>query len=362
MQVSQTSITDFLGAPGARFTIPPYQRAYSWTEDQCFELWLDIKRAARSGTRHFTGTLICAAGIEDSLEIVDGQQRITTMTLLIAALCAHLRETGTNKGELSTQAMTERYLVNGSTPKLTLQRDDAATLGAVIANATGGNTPLPNDPAERITSNLRFFRDAIKATLQDEERPLTLQEVWAGITSLYLIKAQVVDVSQAQRVFESLNSKGRPLNLADLSRNYLLLSESHEEQERLYNEYWSKMEELFAPDPGSLRLNSAIKGWLTVRFRKVRLRSVESVYSGFKQYVEDTYDGTKEDLLREMRGFCLMWAEQYRFHAVKKFKSSYDWAINGAPTLTAGYKLKKAHNEEYAQRVREELKRVDANW
>ena len=91
------------------------------------------------------------------------------------------------------------------------------------------------------------------------------------------------------------------------------------------------------------------------------MKSTETVYSGFKQYVEDEYDGTKEDLLHELRGFCLVWAENYRYHAVKKFKSSYDWARNGAPTLTANYKLKPASNPEYAERVRKELKSVDTN-
>lgn len=363
MQVSQTSIVSFLETPNARFVIPPYQRAYSWTTDQCFELWLDIKRAARNKRRHFTGTMICVES-NGATEIVDGQQRITTIVLLLCALCNHLRHTSGDLAGLSAHEVAQRYLLDGDAPKLTLQRDDEDTLRAVVASASGSShpQPLPQKPAPRIIENLHFFQEAMTETLSAQERHLTLEELWQGITSLYVIEAQVENTGQAQLVFESLNSKGRPLNLADLSRNYLLLAESHEEQVRLYEEYWSKMEELFAPDPGSLRLNSAIKGWLAVRFRNVRLRSVESVYSGFKQYVEDEYDGTKEDLLREMRGFCLMWAEQYRYHAVKKFKSSYDWAINGAPTLTAGRPLKKATNEAYAQKVREELKHVDANW
>jgi hypothetical protein len=86
------------------------------------------------------------------------------------------------------------------------------------------------------------------------------------------------------------------------------------------------------------------------------------VYSSFKKYVEDQYRGDKEPVLRELRGFSLMWAENYRYHGTKKYKSGSAWAEIGAPTLTSGYKLKKADNEEYAERVRRELRNVDSRW
>lgn len=356
MDVRQVSLVDLLGAPGARFAIPPYQRAYAWGSEQCRELWLDIKRAARKGTRHFTGTLLITQGCP--AQVVDGQQRLTTLTLLICALCVHLREMGGAVDGQDARALAERFLLDGSAPKLTLQRADADALQAVIAQATGASAPAPGSAsaAPTVADAFAFFR----RSFAEDGTPLSA--IWSGIQLLFAIEARMEDSIQAQTVFESLNSKGRALNIADLSRNYLLLSESRAEQMRLYREYWRQMEELFAPDPGSLRLNSAVKGWLSVRFRGVRLRSTESVYSGFKQYVGDEYTGTKEDLLREMRGFCLVWAENYRYHAVKKFKSAFDWAVNGAPTLTAGYPLKKAHDEAYANRVREELKRVNVDW
>lgn len=341
MDVRQTSLVDLLGAPGSRFAIPPYQRTYAWTEEQCFELWLDIKRAARKGKRHFTGTMIITEGMP--AQIVDGQQRLTTLTLLICALRPHLAD-------------ADRFLLEDGAPKLILQSDDAETLATIIAGAVRQDTSIPEGPAENIVNAFAFFQ----RLLVEDGTPV--ETIWKGINLLFAIEARMEDSVRAQTVFESLNSKGRALNIADLARNYLLLSESRTEQERLYSEYWQQMEGLFAPDPGSLRLASAVKGWLSMRFRIVRLRNADSVYSGFKRYVEDEYVGTKEDLLREMRGFCLVWAENYRYHAVKKFKSACSWAINGAPTLTAGRPLKKAHDEAYAKRVRAELQRVDANW
>lgn len=341
MNVRQTSLVDLLGAPGARFAIPPYQRTYAWTEEQCFELWLDIKRAARKGKRHFTGTMIITEGAP--AQIVDGQQRLTTLTLLICALRPHLAD-------------ADRFLLEDGAPKLLLQPEDAEALATVISRTASLGTSAPEGPAGNIVNAHAFFQ---RLLAEDATPP---EAIWKGANLLFAIEARVENSVRAQAAFESLNSKGRALNIADLARNYLLLSESRTEQERLYSEYWQQMEELFAPDPGSLRLASAVKGWLSMRFRIVCLRSADSVYSGFKRYVEDEYVGTKEDLLREMRGFCLVWAENYRYHAVKKFKSAYGWAINGAPTLTAGRPLKKARNEAYASRVRAELKHVDANW
>lgn len=364
MQIRQQRLLGFIGAPGVQLMIPAYQRPYSWTRDQCFELWLDIQRAARSGNAHFAGTVLFSSeqpcdGMR-RIAVIDGQQRVTTATLLLAALCRYLRESGQNLPGASAADLAAAYLslpsATGPRPKLVLSRTDHDTLRAVVGELAGFDVPAPAQPARNIIDNLAFFAE------QMADPAFDVQALWRGLGLLDIIGAEVDDPDQAQLVFESLNSKGRPLTVADLVRNYLLLSESRAEQARLYREYWVPMQELFAPDPGSLRLDSAIKGWLAVRFRKTRMRSPELVYSGFKQYAEDTYEGTKEDLLCELRGFCLVWAENYRFHAVKKFKSSHEWAINGAPTLTAGYQLKKADNEEYAARVRAELKAVDARW
>lgn len=365
MQIQQQGLLSFIGAPGVQLMIPAYQRPYSWTRDQCFELWLDIQRAARTGRAHFAGAILFSGeqpcdGMR-RIAVIDGQQRVTTATLLVAALCRHLRENGQSlPGGLTPADLAAAYLslpsATGPQPKLVLSRADRDTLHAVVGELADFAAPAPAQPARAIIDNLTFFAE------QMADPAFDAQALWRGLGLLGVIGAEVDDPDQAQLVFESLNSKGRPLTVADLVRNYLLLSESRTEQARLYREYWAPMQELFAPDPGSLRLDSAIKGWLAVRFRKTRMRSPELVYSGFKQYVEDAYDGTKEDLLRELRGFCLVWAENYRFHAVKKFKSSHEWAINGAPTLTAGYELKKADNEEYAARVRAELKAVDARW
>lgn len=389
VRIAQEPLLDFIATPDTQLVVPTYQRPYSWKADQCLELWLDIQRAARRERPHFAGTILYATepGERRTVRrsVIDGQQRVTTLSLLLAALCQHLHEQGLAVGGQDAAAIARRYLAQedalaaagpsevarpagreapcapagGHAPcRLLLSPRDASTFAALVASLPEAPDPasLPAPRAARLLESLAFFR------AQMAEPGFDAELLWRGIGLLTVIDAELDDPDQAQAVFESLNSKGRPLTVADLVRNYLLLAESPGEQQRLHQEYWQPMEGLFAPDPGSLRLDSAIKGWLSVRFRKTRMRSPELVYSGFKRYVEDVYDGTKEDLLRELRGFCLMWAENYRFHAVKKYRSAFSWAINGAPTLTAGYALRPADDEAYAERVRAELRSADGRF
>ena len=358
MQTRKDTLLDLLGTPNTRFVIPAYQRLYAWKERQCRELWLDVHRAARADASHFVGTLLYSdEGRDDAgarrLAVIDGQQRLTTLTLILVALARHLAAVGAALPGIDAASITERFLRAGddaqARAKLALSRDDGPTLDAIIAGA-----PLPAHPSENVVGNLAFFEGLMAA---DDFDAATL---WTGLEHLFVIDAAVGADDNAQLIFESLNSKGKPLTTADLVRNYLLLAESHDEQTRLYDEYWDPIEGMFQPDPGSLRLDNAIQGWLSVRFRKVRAKGAGEVYSVFKRYVEDEFDGTAESLLAELRSFCMVWAENYRYHAVKKYKSAVKWAKNGAATLVSHYEKKPAANAAYAEKVRREHDAVDA--
>lgn len=360
MQTENTALLELLGAPHVRFVIPAYQRLYSWKERQCRELWLDLHRAAKADASHFAGTLLYSQESPDPagyarLAIIDGQQRLTTLTLLLEALRRYLAKTGAALEDgTDASAIQTRYLrasaAEGAPAKLVLSRNDRATLDAVLDGA-----PLPENASRNVQDNLALFQSLMDAEGFDA------QTLWRGVKKLFVISAEAGADDNAQLIFESLNSKGKPLTTADLVRNYLLLAQSHEEQARLYDEYWAPIEGMFQPDPGSLRLDNAIQGWLSVRFRKVRARGRDEVYSVFKQYVEDEYTGTAEALLHELRGFCMVWAENYRYHAVKKYKSAFKWAENGATTLVSHYEKKKSSDEGYAEALRAKMDSVDAS-
>ncbi|WP_165056764.1 MULTISPECIES: DUF262 domain-containing protein [unclassified Adlercreutzia] len=390
MKTSNDALLGLLGREHVQFVVPTYQRLYSWKHRQCEELWLDVHRAAKSNLTHFVGTLLYEQDAEDAagitrLAVVDGQQRLTTLTLMLAAFARYLDAhadadasvdaasierrflkttpadgaadaagaTGTSAGAAGTLAdggtSTGALADAASQAKLLLSRTDRDTLLAVVAREE-----LPENPSENVMANLAFFEGKMA---EDGFDPAAF---WRGVNLLFVVGAQVDRSDNAQLIFESLNSKGLPLTTADLVRNYLLLAETHAEQTRLYDEYWSPIEGMFAPDPGSLRLDNAIQGWLSLRFRKVRAKGTGEVYSVFKRYVEDEFEGTTESLLAELRNFSLVWAENYRYHAVKKFRSSFNWAINGAPTLVADRKLKETDHEGAAQKYNEAMSAVDA--
>lgn len=338
MQTHNKALLDLLGQPGVTFVVPAYQRAYSWQERECQELWLDLHRAAKSETGHFMGTFLYS--LESSrVAVVDGQQRLTTVTLILVALVRFLRARKASLERVRADEIERKYLLvdcageDEAGGKLVLSRNDRDTLFAVVRDM-----PLPTGASDAILSNLAVFERLM------QEEGFDPEALWAGLEQMTVIAARIEVNDPAQHIFESLNSKGLPLTTADLVRNYLLLAESHEERERLYDGYWEVIEGVFQPDPGSLRLDNAIQGWLSVRFRKVRAKGAGEVYSVFKRYMEEEFTGTTENLLRELRNFCMVWAENYRYHAVKKYRSSGDWAVNGAPTLTAGYELKAPGN------------------
>lgn len=350
--MSQQSLAAFLGKEDARFEIPVFQRPYSWTRLPCEDFWHDIMRAAATNRPHFMGTLLFLHAPEqqpgcERLVIIDGQQRLTTASLIIAALASHLRASSEGSASPTADELASRFLLNADgSPKLAPTLNDRTTYQALLSGCA-----LPKRPAARFEENGALFRAKM------DEDGFRASQVIAGLELSYMLVVELEDRSQAQSVFESLNSKGMPLTTADLVRNCLLITKSRDEQTRLYREYWVPIQQMFGPDPGSVRLDNAILGWLSVRFPKVRAQTSKAAYGIFKRYLEESYRGTTEDLLDELRGFCMVWAENYRYHAVKKFRSA-DWAKNGPKTLVSDRPLKKPDTDAYDVGFRD----VDARW
>lgn len=330
MQTKQELFLDLLGTEDTQFVIPVYQRVYSWGLQQCKGLWQDINRSGRTGNAHFIGTVLYAPDrfaktAQHQLDVIDGQQRMTTLTIVIAALVKYLRTHGATADGLTADDISGMFLHvktgDGAAAKLILSLNDCPTLEAVV-NAT----PMPERPSERITENLDYFYGEM------EKSDFDADVLWAGMKVLTVIDAELDRGDNPQLIFESLNARGVPLTTADLVRNYLLIAMDHDEQTRLYKEYWEPIEVMFGDDPGAEKLNAAIRTWLSIRFPKVRIHDKSETYSVFKTYIEDEHAGTPEELLDELRGFCFMWAENYNFHEVKEFRCM-NWAKGKRRTL-----------------------------
>ena len=326
MITKQERFLDFLGQENLQFIIPVYQRPYAWTKRQCEELWDDIMRSGVQGTSHFMSMVLFREFADDSglrkIDVIDGQQRIATMTIMLSAFEARLRGAGASAAPQGVAAddICARYLRVGADadPKIRLLSFDYNTLKAVMSG-----TELPAKPSHRVVENYEFFSKKFA------EEGFDANVFWAGLQQLLVIDAELGEKDKAQGIFESLNTKGIPLTTADLVRNFLLVGETREQQEYLYKEYWNPIELMFGEDRDSLKLNSGLRMWLSIRYRKKHIRDKSQTYNVFKSYMTEEYDGTTEELLSELRSFCLMWAENFKFNEAKFFRSNMDWAKEG---------------------------------
>lgn len=335
MIASEQNLLEFLGAQDTQLVIPVYQRVYSWTERQCEELWADLQRCGAADKAHFMGTLLYTEeGASDSsmrrLDLIDGQQRMATITLLLLALRNALRKGEMTIDGTSADNIDARFLhvhdVKGVQLKLLLSRSDRETLAALIDE---GELPEEDELSTYLTDNLAFFE---KRMMQQQ----AISQVWTGLQKLYVIAAKLEAGDQPQLVFESLNSKGMPLRPSDLIRNLLFVHFGYDEQVRLYKQYWDPIDTLFANDPEGTRLNAALHGWLVKHAPKLLVRDKNEIYDAFKAYVRNMHSDNLEDLLKSINRYCTDFATNPNSPGAKK---SLDWAMGKREGLISERKL-----------------------
>lgn len=286
----------------SQFIIPVFQRDYSWSEENCRQLWKDLLAIADAGPDrgHFIGSVVyiqtgdSSAGFTRWL-LIDGQQRVTTLTLLLTALRDHIRETGwQGSDDGPTVKRIDAYFLRNLQEegereiKLKLRRHDDATLQALINGQSE-----PANPSARIRDNYDLFRE-----LLEDADPET---VYRGLNRLLLVDVTLDrGIDDPQLIFESLNSTGVDLTPSDLIRNFILMRLPEKEQTRLYETYWSRIEELFR---GSERVfDNFIRDYLALRSGSTKLERSDRVYDAFRRAFADIGEDVPslEQLLREL--------------------------------------------------------------
>lgn len=231
-----------------RFAVPVYQRRYSWGETQCRQLWADIVTVGRHPERtHFTGSIVWMqeGGIGPDgvsrCQLIDGQQRLTSVTLLLIALAEYAREHPENL-RFSTDMLIDRgYLVDKYATgegryKLTLSGDDREVLRSMCDHVVAPDRPNHANTGSRLETNLDLFRSLV-AAIDDAN------VVWNGLQRLEVVSVTLDQGrDEPQLVFESMNSTGLDLETSDLVRNYMLMGCPMAEQNTLYADYWLPME------------------------------------------------------------------------------------------------------------------------
>ena len=266
-----------------QFIVPVFQRDYSWTEVECKQLWLDILQigAETTSRKHFLGSVvyISTADMRATFTrwlLIDGQQRVTTLTLLLAALRDHIIETGWSGTEDGpTASRVEAYFLKNvqeegpRRPKLVLRRHDQATLQTIL----DGNE-LPQNLSKGVRDNYEWFRDRL--TKADPEL------VYRGIERLVIVDVTLDrGKDDPQLIFESLNSTGIDLSQSDLIRNFILMRLPEAEQTRLYETYWSKIEGLFR---GFERIfDTFVRDYLALQSRATKQEKADEIYFAFRR-------------------------------------------------------------------------------
>ena len=303
MKASETKLLSFI-KKSFQFAVPVYQRNYTWTEKECKRLWDDILRTGRDDKTpsHFVGSVVyIESGLyhvscDPPLSVIDGQQRLTTVSLLVEALARHVSETDQEPEDgFSAQELREYYLCNRHKKgdryyKLLLSRTDKDSLLSLLKQKDP-----PKEYSQRIQENFDFFKKEIQKLSPDDIKALC-----NGMDKLVIVDISLHrEQDDPQLIFESMNSAGLELSQADLIRNFILMNLEQERQTELYETHWRCMEEAFGQEAYKERFDLFIRDYLTIKTPEIPKK--ENVYETFKKHARGK---EKADLAKDVHVFA----------------------------------------------------------
>lgn len=295
LQAGETTLNKLLNT-SRQFIVPIFQRNYSWQKSQYEQLWFDILRASKFKEKqnHFIGSIVyidmgTPAGRPQQLLLIDGQQRLTTISILLCAIKDYVQKFNLETKLINLAKIKNQFLYNSDEIdedkyKLLLNVQDKETYIKLIDNTIF----TVNKPATNIIKCYEFFYERIEDFIKEYGQ---IDEIYAGIFKLSLVSISLdKDSDNPQMIFESMNSTGKDLSQTDLLRNYLLMDLTPEKQTRLYKTYWKPMEELFGEDIYKNDLNKFdyfIRDFLTLKSDTGHICKINNVYENFKRYYLD---------------------------------------------------------------------------
>ena len=331
-----------------QFLIPVYQRYYSWDIEQCKRLWNDIVEMQKKGkVGHFVGSIVNIAeqamptGVQKYM-IIDGQQRMTTLSLLLLALRDYAinnpEDTTINARRIDNMLLKNEYESGDERYKLLLTETDRDILMRLVEEK-----PIPDDTRSKLLDNYKFFAGKIA------DKELQPAEVYESIGKLQIVNITLDrSVDDAQAIFESLNSTGKELSESDLIRNYVLMGLEPTEQTYVYEHLWRPMELLFVYETQDSVMDRFFRDYLTMKI--TRIPKQDRVYEEFKLYHLNCEFSTIRELCQDL----LTYAKYYTDMVFKRcsnpaLKSLYE-DINDLRMEVSYPFLLKVHND-YAEGI-----------
>jgi uncharacterized protein with ParB-like and HNH nuclease domain len=306
MKAAETRVDRFVASNETAFAIPVYQRNYDWTRVQCQQLFKDILEigADDSQAGHFIGSIVyvhddvySASGLRE-LTIIDGQQRLTTLTLIFIALYRHAMVTGKDQ---QAQRIYKTYLINEfaeDAEKLKLKPTDNNKVA--LAQIMDPKEAVKASGYSRLIENFRFFQ----ARITDANFDVVLR----GVSKLIFVDIALDrQKDNPQRIFESLNSTGLELSQADLIRNYILMGLPRKEQEEVFRKFWEPIEaNARNREVNESRVSDFIRDFLTLKQKDIPNKG--AVYAKFKERYPVPNSADLMDALEELREFSHVYA------------------------------------------------------
>lgn len=294
MKASEAPMLEMLRV-ARQFEIPLYQRTYSWTLEECQTLWRDIVRAGSNDNVnvHFIGSVVHISKgqsnltTQEPLLVIDGQQRLTSTTLLLKAIASTIADRPDAVQEpldgFSATKIMKRYLINDDEEdvrryRLVLTQTDRDTLMAII-----DDSPAPYDPSIRIVENFQWFR---KQLIDFVDNGHDLAIICRGLMKLMVVDIALTrDQENPQLIFESMNSTGKELSQADLIRNFVLMGLKPSLQATLYKTYWRPMELKFGQAAYADHFDPFVRHFLTIKTGSIPRN--DAIYDAFKTYYNE---------------------------------------------------------------------------
>ena len=281
-----------------QFLIPVYQRRYSWETEQCSRLWNDIVEMQKMNkVGHFVGSIVNIAekamptGVQKYM-IIDGQQRITTLSLLLIALRdygeSHPEDITINSRRIDNMLLKNEYEDGDERYKLILTETDRDLFISLVEKK-----PISAPGLSRVLSNYNFLAGKIA------DMELQPKDVYEAIGKLQIVNITLDrNVDDAQAIFESLNSTGKELSESDLIRNYVLMGLEPSEQRYVYEHMWHPMELLFDYEKQDFVMDRFFRDYLTMKM--ARIPKIDRVYETFKTYHLNCEFATIRDLCSDL--------------------------------------------------------------
>lgn len=294
MKGSECKFVKYMEGSDKRFVIPVYQRNYDWKTENCKQLYDDLIKIVKTGRKsHFFGSIVSVYnpdGQNEEFLVIDGQQRLTTVSLLFLAMY-NLMNNGIAVAKSSNlkQRIYEEYLVDKWQPeetriKLKPVKNDQKAFGKLF------DCEDEHIRESNLTTNYNYFYDRI------QKKEITIDQLFNAICSLEIINITLNNDDNPQLIFESLNSTGLDLSEGDKIRNFILMGLPSKAQDEYYDRYWNRIEECTHYD-----VSSFVRDYLSVK--QLAIPSQKKIYVNFKEYVEHQ-ELSSEDLLKDLLSYA----------------------------------------------------------